>query len=414
MKNFEEIKQIAEKCLHCSHPNCVKNCPLKNEIPTILEAICNHQIDKAKQILLQTSSSAWICSKLCNFEKKCYGSCVLNKTKEKGIPFYEIEQYLANLIKKEDFTCDVVLKKKKVAIIGAGISGITIAIEFAKAGFETTLFEKNNRIGGVIVESLPSFRFDDTIMEKYVAIFDRLQVQVKYNQTFGKNLQFADLVQYDCIIFALGTSVSRSLFEKNQYVLDGMDILRKAKQNEEYIQKRKVVVIGGGNVAMDVARTLSRNQNDVSIVYRRDLENAPASQKEIQDTLQDGVKILTLLAPIHPVYENRQVIGLEVEKTKLIEDENTNRKNFVSTGERKVVETEIIVEAIGQVADYSILKEKYPTLFRENGRIDELGICMDGQQIVAVTGDYLTGPTDFASASMTAKKTFQMIMEKIK
>ena len=167
MKDFEEIERIASRCIHCANPNCVKKCPLGNRIPDILEAVCNHQIDLAKNMLLQTSSSAYVCSRLCDFERKCYGACVLNKTKDKGIPFYEVESYLSNFIQKEDFSCDSVLKKEKVAIIGAGISGITIAIEFAKTGFDTTLFEKNDRIGGVISDSLPNFRFDDSVAVSY-------------------------------------------------------------------------------------------------------------------------------------------------------------------------------------------------------------------------------------------------------
>lgn len=415
MKDFEEIERIASRCIHCANPNCVKKCPLGNRIPDILEAVCNHQIDLAKNMLLQTSSSAYVCSRLCDFERKCYGACVLNKTKDKGIPFYEVESYLANFIQKEDFSCDSVLKKEKVAIIGAGISGITIAIEFAKTGFDTTLFEKNDRIGGVISDSLPNFRFDDSVVIKeYMEILNYLNVKINYHRDFGKNLHFIDLENFDIVVFALGTSISKSLFDKNQYIIDSMDVLKSAKRNQEYMSGKQVVVIGGGNVAIDVARTLIRNNNEVSIVYRRDLENAPASKKEIEEALNDGVQFLPLFAPIRPIYHHQELIGLEVERTKVVETLNSGRKNFVLTGEKTKIDAQIIVEAIGQNADYHLIKEKYPTLFNKEGWVGEPAIIVDKQRIIAITGDFLTGPSDFATASMTAKKTFQNIMEIIK
>lgn len=415
MKDFEEIERIASRCIHCANPNCVKKCPLGNRIPDILEAVCNHQIDLAKNMLLQTSSSAYVCSRLCDFERKCYGACVLNKTKDKGIPFYEVESYLANFIQKEDFSCDSVLKREKVAIIGAGISGITIAIEFAKTGFDTTLFEKNDRIGGVISDSLPNFRFDDSVVIKeYMEILNYLNVKINYHRDFGKNLHFIDLENFDIVVFALGTSISKSLFDKNQYIIDSMDVLKSAKRNQEYMSGKQVVVIGGGNVAIDVARTLIRNNNEVSIVYRRDLENAPASKKEIEEALNDGVQFLPLFAPIRPIYHHQELIGLEVERTKVVETLNSGRKNFVLTGEKTKIDAQIIVEAIGQNADYHLIKEKYPTLFNKEGWVGEPAIIVDKQRIIAITGDFLTGPSDFATASMTAKKTFQNIMEIIK
>lgn len=411
MRNFDEMKNIASRCLHCFNPACVKKCPLENPIPKILEAISNDQWEFAKAILLRNSSSSLVCSKLCDFEKKCYGACVLNKTKDKGIPFYKVEEYLASLIRKEDFIYEGGLKKEKVAIIGAGISGITLAIDFARVGFETTLFEKNNRIGGVIVDSLPDFRFDDSVINKYIEILDNLKVKIEYNQTFGKNLQFEDLESFDILVFACGTTLSKSLFAKNQYVIDGIDLLRKVKRNQEHIEDKKVVVIGGGNVAIDIARVLVRDHNDVSIVYRRDLENAPASKKEIEAAMHDGVIFLPLLAPIQPIYENQRLIGLEVEKTKLIETSSDTRKRFILTGERLVVDTQIIVEAIGQNADYSIIQENYPSLFDENGWVIAPGIIVERKKIIALTGDYLTGASDFATASRTAKETFYKILE---
>lgn len=414
MKKFDEIKEIAQKCLKCQNPSCIKHCPLGNDIPHILEEVANNNIENAKAILLKTTFSSLICAKLCDFKRSCYGGCVLKHSKYGAIPFYEIEDYLASLISARDFHIKDNQNPKKIAIIGAGISGIMASMLFQMSGHLVTLFEKNDKIGGVITDSLPEFRYNCKDISIYQDILEHLGVNVNLNVELSKNVFIEDLEEFDVILFAMGTVHSKRLFFNQDDIFDGMDILRKSKRNENYLKNRNVVVIGGGNVAMDVARTLIKNENTVTIVYRRDLENAPASQKEINDAIEEGVQFRTLLAPVRPLYENNLLVGLVTEMTKIVEKNDSGRKSFIGTGENIVVTCNAIVEAVGLDADYTYLKAQIPTLFGDNGWIKDDGIIRNNHQIIAACGDYLTGASTFAKASKNALEIVSKILEMMK
>lgn len=414
MKKIDEVKEIAKKCLKCQNPSCVKRCPLGNDIPHILKEFANNNIEKAKAILLNTTFSSLICAKLCDFKRSCYGGCILNNTKHEAIPFYEVEDYLASLISANDFQIKDNPNSKKIAIIGAGISGISASILFRMSGHLVTLFERNDKIGGVITDSLPEFRYDSKVISRYQDILEHLGVKINLNVELSKNLFITDLEEFDVILFAMGTPNSKRLFPNDNDIYDGMDILRKAKRKENYLKNRNVIVIGGGNVAMDVARTLIRNANTVTIVYRRDLENAPASQSEIQEAIEEGVQFRTLLAPVHPLYENNKLVGLKTEITKIVDKNDGSRKSFLGTGDMTAVLCDAIVEAVGLDADYAYLKEQIPTLFSDIGWIKDDGIVRYNHQIIATCGDYLIGASTFAKSSKNTLEIVSRILEMMK
>lgn len=414
MKKFNEVKEIAKKCLKCQNPSCVKRCPLGNDIPHILKEFANNNIEKAKAILLKTTFSSLICAKLCDFKRSCYGGCVLNNTKYEAIPFYEVEDYLSSLINVSDFYIKDNQNSKKIAIIGAGISGIIASMMFRMSGHMVTLFEKGDKIGGVITDSLPEFRYDSKVISNYQDILEHLGVKINLNVELSKDLFISDLEEFDAILFAMGATNSKRLFPNDKNIFDGMDILRKAKRKESYLKNQNVIVIGGGNVAMDVARTLARNENTVTIVYRRDLENAPASQNEINDAIDEGVKFRTLLAPVAPHYVNNKLVGLVTEITKVVDKNDGSRKSFMGTGENTMVLCDAIVEAVGLDADYTYLKEQIPNLFGDNGWIRDDGIVSYKDQIIATCGDYLTGASTFAKASKNTLEMVSKILEMMK
>lgn len=420
MKKIKEINEIARHCLKCSNPSCVKFCPLGNSIPQILEAVSNHNIEEAQSILLKTSLFPFVCGSLCDHSKTCYGGCILTKAKKDGVIFYEVEKYLGKTLDETLFTKEKQTpSEKKVAIIGAGVSGLASAIVLAQKGYVVDLFEKNDCIGGVITESLPDFRFDDQMIHVYEKILKKLDVHVHYQKEFGKNLILSELNTYDIVIFAMGTALSKTILAKNQSIFDGLDILKKSKHHQNMIQNQEGIVIGGGNVAMDVARTLVRNHNLVKVVYRRDLANAPASPKEIEEAIKEGVVFEELKAPIEAVFEKGVLTGLLVEKTRLEEnsnlENNSKRKNFVLTGEKEVVTGSFIVEAIGQDADYQVLKAAYPAFFDERGYVKNPGVFQtDLGNIIAFTGDYYLGASTFAKALANTLDTLHRMEEMIK
>lgn len=411
MDDFAKIKKIAQKCLKCKYPTCVKHCPLGNHIPQILLAIEKDDIELAKKKLLETTNASLICAKLCDIQRQCYGHCVLRNTAKGSVPFYEVEAYLAQFIQTSDYAC-VNYHGKRVAIIGAGIAGISAAIDLAQQGYRVVLFEKREEIGGVISDTLPEFRFSKVVLEKYVTLLQCLGVEICYSKEWGKNLMMDDLESFEYILFALGATTSKRSFPTLPFVYDGMEILRASNQHRIILEHQQVLVIGGGNVAMDVARALKRMENDVKIVYRRTMEHAPASQIEVAHAKKEGILMEECASPVEPIYQDYRLTGLLVEQTMLIEDGNSGRKNFQKTGLKYIISADAIVEAIGLAPEYSYLQSLIPELFDENGWVKKEGMTVYQGKTILVIGDYLTGASSFATAVASAKHAVQKVVSR--
>ncbi len=407
MENYENIKKIANNCLNCKKPLCVEACPMHNPIPSILNDIKNDHLDMAKDKLFTSSKVTLVCSKLCDFERSCAGKCILAK-KGKGIPFYMVEAYLAKSFCENTFVKSQ--NGKKVAIIGAGISGITCAISLAKDGYSVYLFDKNAQIGGVLTESIPSFRFDKSILINYAKLLDDLGVKVYLNKTLGQDFTLDDLNSFKCIIMALGTQGSRSVLNKTAFLIDGISVLKNIDSYKATFAKKKILVIGGGNVAMDVARTVKRMDAMVHIVYRRDILSAPASKKEITDALNEGIIFDECLAPIKLITENNTNY-LEVEKMQLEEHDTHAKKAIIPTGEFRKMTCDYVIEAVGEYPSYEYLEKAIPTFAQNKETILANGYFKYHEQIIFLTGDYLIGASSFAKASAMANKTIKKLEE---
>lgn len=406
MKKISEVKKIAKNCLKCKQPSCVKHCPINNPIPEILSLIEKDDIDSARNLLFNNSNGSIICSKLCDFNKQCYGNCVLSR-KGKGIKFYEVEDFLSKSY--EIKMPKKVVKKSKVAIIGAGISGISLAIDLKTRGYDVTIFEKKDKLGGVLTDSIPNFRFDESHLDKYYEILNSLKINVLYNKEWGVNLKIENLTEYKFIVFAMGTYKSKKTLPVHSNVLDSLSVLQAYKNNIEVLENKNVIVIGGGDVAIDVARTLKRTNNNVSIVYRRDIKNAPASFSEIELAISEGVNFKECLAPVDLILDNDVLVGLRVEKMNLVKDPNSTRLTFEKTNEFMNLDCEYIVEAVGLNADYQYTKEVLPELFNEKVCRDENMKLEKNNQVFMATGDYLLGASSFVKALKQAKNTLNII-----
>lgn len=412
-KKIDNIKKIAQRCLKCKKPSCKEHCPLNNNIPTILEYICNNQILEAKKELLKTTNMSLICSKLCDHEKNCFGNCVLKNSEKGSIPFFEVENYLSELITTNDYEKDFSGIDVKIAVIGAGVSGLNTCIELAKMGFSVTLFDKNGKIGGVITDSLPNFRFDDKVVLNLSLILKKLGVKVVLNKEFGVNFDFNELVEYEYVVFATGTMNSKRLFADLPNLYDGIKLLEKGKDNDCEITNQNVIVIGAGNVAMDVSRLLIRYNNKVHVVYRRNVANSPASYKEIELAKKEGVNFIELRSPKQLVFNScNKLIGMKVEVTELVEENHSTRLSFKETGKFEIIPCDVIVEAIGTNANYEYLRKSIDDLLDENGWPTSK-IYKHKDKKVVLTGDYLTGASTFAKAIATSNKTVELIKEDI-
>lgn len=408
MTKYEQIMAEAKKCLKCKKPLCIKGCPLENPIPYILKLVEDGKIKEASEMLFENTNASIICSRLCDFARQCVGHCVLNKNNN-PVLFYQVEEYLSKYF--VDYIKGCKKEKQNIAIIGSGISGISCAIDLRKKGYDVTIYEQANQLGGVLSDTMPLFRFDKKLIQDYEKILKVLEVKLVYNKKLGANLKFTDLSRYNAIILAMGTMNPKSTLKKSLYLLNPLEILRAHNNNNSLVKNKKILVIGGGNVALDVARTIKKWQNETTIVYRRDMNNAPSSKKEIEDARNEGINFIECAAPVEMIFENNVLVGLKVEKMILVNRQDSNRKMFKKTGEFFNIETDYIVEAIGLDADYEYVKKEFPNLFNESGLIIEDAYIKNNNQIIIATGDYFSGASNFVNATSLAKKTIQKLEE---
>lgn len=407
MKN---LQTIAESCLKCQNARCQKNCPLGMPIPKIMaELECGNEL-LAWQIIMNTTNMGYLCGYLCDHGRGCASGCIKG-LKGDPVPFYLVEQALSDKYYLDYFKDLPANKGYRVAIIGGGICGISAAMSIIKAGIYPTIFEKTKQLGGVVTTTLPDFRYNKTIFIDIINHLIASGVKVEYDATYGVNLLNDDLVEFDAIIFAYGSGLSRSVLPKN-LVMQGLDILQDALKGK-VITGQDIIVLGGGNVACDVARTLKRMNNHVSIVYRRNLANSPASSHELKLAKEGGVIFQECLNPVEVITDsNDQVKGLRAEVMALYDD-GGSRLNFSPTGEFRELPCTLIVEALGSMVDYKYLRLTYPKLFNESGYPVVKEDFTTVYPNCYIGGDAYTGPATFAKAVLAGKKIAESIIKNL-
>lgn len=363
--NKTEIQEKTNYCLNCKIKPCSnKGCPLGNDIPTFIKLAKEEKIEEAYEVISTTSVLLGICGRICPHMKQCEGSCVrgikgnpvdigtiesyiFDKAMEQGLSLKKVyEKYESEENKEEK----EVLKDKKVAIIGGGPAGLTCAAFLAKEGIDVTIYEKYDSLGGILVHGIPEFRLEKNIVEKSIKNILDLGVKVEYKKELGKNLELEELIQnYDAIFLATGANKSAKMGvegENLQGVYGGNELLEK-DMHPDYNGKT-VAVIGGGNVAMDCARTIQKKgAKDVFVIYRRAEAQMPAEQKEIEDAKKEGVKFL-LQNNIVKIIGNEKVEKVELIKTKLVKKEGETREVPVNIeNSNYIIDVDYIVMALG-------------------------------------------------------------------
>ena len=297
--NKDELLAEANRCLKCKVPRCKKACPISADIPTIMKLFLEGNEQEAGKVLFENNPLSAICSVVCPHENNCFGNCVLG-LKQTGISFFKIEQYISGNYVRE---CQVTPPEKngmKVAVIGAGPAGISMSIFMAQKGFQVTLMEAQDQIGGVLRYGIPDFRLPRERVDAYREILRRLGVAVKPNCHIGSNLLLEDMFidGYDAIFLAVGTAKPNRLGligETLGHVHFAIDFLKSPKA---YDLGKTVAVIGAGNVAMDVARTAKRQAGveKVILLNNRREEDVTATKIEYAETLAEGVECMHLMS----------------------------------------------------------------------------------------------------------------------
>lgn len=352
---MENIKEETNYCLNCKMKPCsLKGCPLQNNIPDFIQAVKNEEYKKAYEIVSQTTVLPGVCGRICPQLRQCQGSCVRG-IRGRPVCIGDIEAFIFNkaieggYLLKEQFNIDSEniknndnknskeeiaknklkqhLKNKRVAVVGSGPAGLTCAAFLAKDGIDVTIFEKYNYLGGLLMHGIPEFRLPKNIVKETIDRILNLGVNVEYNKELGKNLNMQELEnQYDAIFLAIGANVSKKMGihgEDLAGVFGGNELLEYG--NHPDYSGKIVIVNGGGNVAMDCARTIKRlGAKKVNIIYRRSEKQMPADKKEIEAAKQEGIDFL-FQNNIVRIKGNGKVEKLELIKTKLVEKEGETR-----------------------------------------------------------------------------------------
>lgn len=381
----KEILEKVQYCLNCKNPLCRTGCPLGNHIPDFIAQLKEGNFQQAYEILTQTTVLSAVCGRICPHQKQCQGKCVRG-IKGEPVSIGDLEAYVGDFaLENRDSLLNCYLKQgmpkepnnKKVAVIGGGPAGLTASAFLRKQGFQVTIYEKQNKLGGILQRGIPEFRLNKEIVQKAVAQILNLGIQVEYEKELGKNITLEELKQkYDAVLLTIGANVPRKMVipgEDLEGVYGGNSLLE--NQNHPDYTDKNVAIIGGGNVAMDCARTIKRlGASRVVVIYRRSEKEMPAERKEIEDAKKEGVEFL-FLNNITKVLGTNHVEKIECIKTKLVEKEGENRKVPVDIeNSNYTMDMDYIVMAVGGKVEKEVLensniemsKKKYVAINENN------------------------------------------------
>ncbi len=437
-RNFEEVplgytKELAvkeaERCLHCKNPSCMEGCPVSVDIPGFIKSIKEGDFAKAVRKIWERNALPAVCGRVCPQEIQCEGKCILGK-KGDPVAIGNLEKFVADM-EREHGNGELPPKNaptgKKIAVVGSGPSGLTVAGDLILKGHEVTIFEAFHKPGGVLVYGIPEFRLPKDIVYSEVSTLEKLGVKVECNTVVGRTVSLDELFEqgYDAIYVGVGAGLPRFLnipgenligiYSANEYLTRAN--LMKAYLFPEYdtplARGKDVVVFGAGNVTMDSARTAMRLGADrVRIVYRRSRDEMPARSAEIHHAEEEGIEFSLLTAPIRFLGdENARLTGVECLQMKLGEpDESGRRRPIPIEGSEFKLECDLAVIAIGAGANPLLTKSTEDLEINKWGYIvadPETGKTM--KKGVWAGGDIVTGQATVILAMGAGRKASDSI-----
>lgn len=400
------ILEEAERCLQCKNPLCKKGCPISTPVNDVVKMLLAGDILEAGEVLFKNNPLSIVCSLVCPHEKQCEGHCV-RRLKGNSVQISTIENYISSYYL--NFISNNTIKdhNKKVAIIGSGPAGMTIAIILALKGYDITIFEAHDKIGGVLRYGIPEFRLPKSILDKLKDIIINIGIKIRPNTLIGSAIKIEDLERdgYKAIFIGTGVWKPRSLRIKGEslgHVHYAIDYL---KNPDVYNLGEKVCIIGAGNAAIDVARTAIRNgAAKVFIMYRGSIENITADMDEVNYARLEGVKFEFFKAPTE-IVDN----GIKYITTDIIKDEFGNEEVIVEDYEEKLLEADSVIVAISQGPKDDVVLNKAGIRVDNRGLIavDEYGRTT--REGIFASGDIVTGAKTVVEAVRLSKQVASAI-----
>jgi glutamate synthase (NADPH) small chain len=407
----EQAMEEARRCLKCKKPKCVEGCPVRVDIPGFIGLVAEGKFAEAAQKIKETNCLPAICGRVCPQETQCEVLCGLGKRGE-PIAVGRIERFAADY---ERLQGQMKLPKKtaptgkKVAVVGSGPAGLTVAGDLILLGHEVTIFEAFHKPGGVLMYGIPEFRLPKEIVEQEVDYLRRLGVKIELNQVIGRSItvdELLDVEGFDAVFIGVGAGLPHfmgvpgenlgGIYSANEY-LTRSNLMRAydfPNYHTPVVRGRNVCVIGGGNVAMDSARTARRlGADNVYILYRRSRDELPARAEEIHHAEEEGIIFKLLCAPIEYLGDQRRMVNqVRCQEMELGEpDESGRRRPVPKPGVEFTLDTDLVIVAIGAGANPLLTQKTKGLALNRRGYItaDETG--RTSREGVWAGGDIVTG-----------------------
>ena len=408
--NKEEAMEEANRCIGCKNAQCIKGCPVSINIPEFISHVKQGDIEGAYQVISESSALPAVCGRVCPQESQCEGKCIRG-IKGEAISIGKLERFVADWARENEIKPEGAKEKngKKVAVIGSGPAGLTCAGDLAKMGYDVTIFEALHEAGGVLVYGIPEFRLPkQAVVAKEIENVRSLGVKIETNVVVGKSVTIDELIQdedFEAVFIGSGAGLPKfmgipgenanGVFSANEY-LTRSNLMKAFDENSDtpIMRGKKVAVVGGGNVAMDAARTALRLGAEVHIVYRRSEEELPARVEEVHHAKEEGIIFDLLTNPIAIVEDEKGwVTGMKCIKMELGEpDESGRRRPVEVAGSEFVMDVDTVIMSLGTSPNplissttegLEVNKWKCIVAAEENGKTSKEGVYAGGD---AVTG----------------------------
>ena len=425
-KDFGEIYEVfdrddaatqSDRCIQCGDPFCLNKCPLHNYIPQWLKAISEKDLEFAFILSNEPSPFPEVMGRVCPHDRLCEGDCTLNDG-HGAITIGSVETHITEAGFKAGYKPEFpgITTDKKVAVIGSGPAGLSVATYLLRSGIAVTMYERNDKAGGLLMYGIPNFKLDKKVVERRIKLLEEAGMKLVLNCEVGRDIDFAEIAnEHDAMFIGVGATKAKSAGiagENAPNVYAAMDYLTAIQRKQFKLSYDKkfdfkdlnVVVIGGGDTAMDCLRTAKREgAKSVTCLYRRDEKNMPGSKKEYKNAMEEGVDFTFFVAPKEIILnEEGQAVAVELVKTTLgAKDESGRQRMEEVKGSEHRVNADVIIMSLG-------FDPAVPSFLAENGiETNEWGgIIIDEETHETTTSGIYAGGDCFRGADLVVTAAY--------